>query len=491
MTSDRASTTHRLTETGDVVKSTGRLGIRWVTPGTPSAVLVIDKARVVVGRGPDVTIALETAGLSRRHVEVYRHGPAVIVHDLGSTNGTHVNGRRVEYAPLSAGDVIRLGDVLGIVARVAADADPRAPPLDVLAPDLVFGPGLAAQIADIKRAAPSELPVLIVGDTGVGKEVVAKAVHLLSGRSGRFQPVNCAALPVALAEAELFGHSRGAFTGAEQATVGHVRAADGGTLFLDELPDLPMPVQAKLLRVLQDGQVTPLGETRAQRVSVRIVAACQQPPEGLIASGRLRRDLVERLAGLTTTVPPLRERREDIAHFFWSFLKRYAVGGLPEVDPRMLECMLLHDWPGNMRELDLLVRRLLALHGQQPVLRRSFLPRGMAPNLAVDDEATMRLPKAVDRDQHDRRLLVEALRYHHGNVSRAATRVGISRSRAYRLMANRAEWSVPAAVPLQAKNDGGPGGEGGAGAYRRSAGREASSPSMTPRRRENPGSTVT
>ena len=272
--------------------------------------------------------------------------------------------------------------------------------------------------------------MLIVGETGVGKEFVAQAVHVLSGRRGNFQPVNCAALPVALAEAELFGHSRGAFTGAEQATLGHLRAADGGTLFLDELAELPLPVQAKLLRVLQDGRVTPLGETRAQPVSFRIVAACQQPPEQLVARGRLRQDLVNAVRP-DASVPPLRERRVDIAFFFRSFVSRYAVGLVPNVDPRMLECMLLHDWPGNVRELELLTRRLLALHGQEPLLRRSFLPDAMIDSMPSGEELTAIRSIPADRDQHDRQLLAKALRRHRGNVTRAAAEVWGDSPRAF------------------------------------------------------------
>jgi transcriptional regulator with AAA-type ATPase domain len=435
MENDLAHTTLRLDQTSKHTSPIGRLGIHWVTLEAPPAFLAIEQARVIIGRGTGVNVALGGAGLSRQHVEIYRQGPVYIAHDLGSTNGTHVNGRQVEYAPLSDGDVIRLGDVVGVVGRVA-HAD--TPALDALAPGLRFGPGLAAQLAEVMRAAPSELPVLIVGETGVGKEFVAQAVHVLSGRRGAFQAVNCAALPVALAEAELFGHTRGAFTGAEQSALGHLRAADGGTLFLDELPELPLPVQAKLLRVLQDGRVTPLGDTRPHPVSFRIVAACQQDPELLIASGRLRRDLVERLSGLTTTVPPLRQRRVDVAFFFQSFLNRHAAGRAPEVDPRMLECLLLHDWPGNVRELELLTRRLVALHGDQPSLRRSFLPDEMTAEVPLRDEPPAAAgPGAADRDQHDRQLLARALGQERGNLTRAAAAAGISRARAYRLMRNR------------------------------------------------------
>jgi transcriptional regulator of acetoin/glycerol metabolism len=430
------TTTQRLDETCAQAKSAGPLGIHWVTAGAPAEPVAIERARVVIGRGPGVTVALDAAGVSRQHVEIYRHGPAYIAHDLGSTNGTHVNGRRVEYAPLSAGDVIRAGDVLGVVARVAPDTDAEAALAEALAPHLEFGPALAPQLADLKHVAPTELPVLIVGETGVGKEFIAQAVHLMSGRRGNFHAVNCAALPVALAEAELFGHSRGAFTGAEAATLGHVRAADGGTLFLDELPELPLPVQAKLLRVLQDGRVTPLGDTRAQPVRFRMVAACQEPPERLIASGRLRRDLVERLSGLTTTVPPLRQRRVDIGFFFWRFLNKHAGGHVPEVDPRMLESVLLHAWPGNLRELDLLCHRLLALHGHEPLLRRSFLPDVMIDEQPLGQDLTSE-SRTADREEHDCQLLARALRQHGGNVTRAAADAGISRARAYRLMRGR------------------------------------------------------
>lgn len=443
MANDPNPTTERLDDSVRQPRTTGRMAIRWVTPGVPSTFLVIDDSRATIGRGPDVTVALDAAGLSRCHVEIYRQGPAYIIHDLGSTNGTHVNGRRVEYAPLAEEDVVRLGDVLGVVARVPPEARPDAPNADVLAPDLAFGPGLAPQIAEIRRVAPGPLPVLIVGETGTGKEFVARAVHVLSRRRGKFHAVNCAALPAALAEAELFGHSRGAFTGAEQATLGHVRAADGGTLFLDELAELPLPLQAKLLRVLQDGQVTPLGETRSYAVDLRVVSACQQEPGRLVDSGSLRQDLVARLAGLTVTLPPLRERRADVAIFFRLFLDQHGAGRTPQIDPRMLECMLLHDWPANLRELDLLTRRLLALHGEEPLLRRSFLPAAMLDQLGPLDDAegapsrTATPEPAADREQYDCRRLREELRRQGGNITRAAAAAGISRARAYRLMGDR------------------------------------------------------
>jgi transcriptional regulator with PAS, ATPase and Fis domain len=420
------------------------MAIWWLTAGAPSRYQVLEEERAIIGRGPDVTVTFDAASVSRCHVEIYRQGPAYIAHDFGSTNGTHVNGRPVEYSALSEGDVLRLGDVLGVVMRVAADVPPDAPEVETLGPDIAFGPGLHTQVGQIRRVGPSDLPVVVVGETGAGKEYVAQAIHLLSGRRGSFHPVNCAALPTALAEAELFGHAKGAFTGADQAGLGHVRAANGGTLFLDELPELTAPVQAKLLRVLQDRQVTRLGETRADVVDLRVVAACQQPLEELVASGRVRRDLAARIAGLTVVVPPLRQRRADIGVFFRRFLDHYAAGSPPSVDPRLLEALLLYHWPGNLRELDLLTRRLLALHGNEPILLLSFLPPEIGDRVPVPDQPARVQPPGrgehattADRDQHDSQRLADELRRHAGNISRAAAAAGISRSRAYRLMADR------------------------------------------------------
>ena len=175
--------------------------------------------------------------------------------------------------------------------------------------DALFGPGTADQLEEIRNTARTTLPVVIVGEAGVGKEAASKALHELSGRAGPFHAVNCAALPQALAEAELFGYRKGAFTGAVQAGLGHFRAAHGGTLLLDELADLAPAIQAKLLRVIQEARVTPLGETKSVDIDVRVVAACQAPVEELVHRGRLRADLAMRLNGAQVRLPPLRERR--------------------------------------------------------------------------------------------------------------------------------------------------------------------------------------
>lgn len=424
------NTTTKLTFHATADERPRKLALRWLSLGAPSKYQLLEETRVVIGRAPPADLVLEASGVSRQHAELYRQGPIYALRDLGSTNGTFVNGARVAHAGLSEGDVVRFGSMVGLVASV----DPtqlEAPDITEIGPGALIGPGLANEIEELRRVAPSDLPVLIWGETGAGKECIARALHLLSERPGAFHAVNCAALPPALAEAELFGHRRGAFSGAEQAGLGHLRAADGGTLLLDELGDLPLGVQAKLLRALQEHAVTPLGETRAVPMDLRVVAACQRPPLELVAEKRLRQDLVARLGGLTLEVPPLRERRADIAVLFGYFLNRHSGGRAPAVEPDLLERLLLYSWPSNVRELELLTRRMLVLHSQSPVLRLSHLPRELQQPIGSARQLEVKEPLRRD---HDRRLLAEELRRHNGNITRASAAAGISRRRAYRLL---------------------------------------------------------
>jgi DNA-binding NtrC family response regulator len=410
-------------------------------------------APAVIGRGAEASLRLDCPGVSRAHAELYRQGPLVVVRDLGSRNGTFLNGERVEQAALSEGDVLRVGGAVGVIVRRSDDlGEPRT---EELVPSVLFGPGLSAVSRVLKRVSGDALPIVIEGQTGVGKEGVARAIHRLSQRIGPFHAVNCGALPPALAEAELFGHRKGAFTGAEQPGIGHFRAAHGGTLLLDELYDLAPAVQTKLLRVLQEQQVVPLGETRAISVDVRIVAATPVALQELVASKRLREDLAARLAGVTLRIPPLSERRVDIPILLAHFLRGHSGGRPPSVDARLLEHLTLRAWPGNVRELELWCRRMLALHGHESTLRLSMLesrtdeeradeehahepfpnPRSDTRDSAVTPPRMVRRApssqNAEDLSKLRERLVV------HSNLSRAAEEAGISRQRAYRLLAGR------------------------------------------------------
>ncbi len=217
-------------------------------------------------------------------------------------------------------------------------------------------PAARAMLRQVWRVARTHMPVLLVGETGTGKEEMAALLHRWSARTGPYVPVNCAAIPNELMESELFGHARGAFSGAVASVDGKLMAARGGTVFLDEIDDTPLSTQVKLLRVLEDGQVTRLGETTAQRVDFRIVAATNRDLQTLIAQGRFGQDLYERLAIVTVRLPRLRERAEDIAALARHFIGRfYARAGLPPtvstVSAGALDALRSHPWPGNIREL--------------------------------------------------------------------------------------------------------------------------------------------
>jgi DNA-binding NtrC family response regulator len=417
-------------EESHVVDSPRRLVLEWVWPKRRRQVL--QGARLGLGRDPAAAIALLGSGVSRAHAELYRQGPLYVLHDLGSTNGTWLGGRRIEHAPVGPGSVLRVGDWVGVfVERGEDDGD-----FGEQAPGLFGGPEVAAALEPLRRAVRSSLPVSLIGATGTGKERAAHAAHHFSGRSGPFVAVNCAALPEQLAEAELFGYRRGAFTGAERASLGHFRAAHGGTLFLDEMPELSPALQAKLLRVLEDGLVLGLGESVAQTVDVRVIIASQQPLRSLVELGSLRRDLAARLDGLEARLPLLRERAADVAPLFAQFLAHHSGGRPPAVEPRLIEALSLHAWPQNVRELELLARRLLAVHGHEALLRRQHLPAELrALNDEMSKPARAATPEPRSRRDHDLSRMKQELDRNGGNLKAAAQVLGVSRQRLYRLMA--------------------------------------------------------
>jgi transcriptional regulator with PAS, ATPase and Fis domain len=292
------------------------------------------------------------------------------------------------------------------------------------------GPALRRVLEPLAHIAASDLPILIEGDTGTGKERVAEHVHVLSGRAGPFHAVNCAALPPSVAENELFGHVRGAFTGADSAHSGHFLAAHRGTLFLDEVAELSLPIQAKLLRVLQEQKVTRLGDTRSIPIDVRIVAACQGSLGKLVDAQRFRADLRARLSGARFELPTLRGRPEEVPFYFTRFLELHSGRRSPAIDGRVVERLCLHDWPGNLRELELLARELLILHGHEPSIKRAHLPEHLRLNGCTADAPEP--PRTVEL-----RRLAGALHAWGGNLTRASAALGMSRARAYRLLEGR------------------------------------------------------
>jgi transcriptional regulator with GAF, ATPase, and Fis domain len=287
----------------------------------------------------------------------------------------------------------------------------------------------------VERVSASGLPVLIQGETGTGKELVARSVHRSSGRRGPFVPINCGALSPQLAESELFGHERGAFTGADRARDGAFARADRGTVFLDELGELPLALQAKLLRVLQERAVRRVGGDRVQPVDFRLVCATHRDLRAMVGSGKFREDLWFRVAVGTLDVPPLRERGADVLQLARHFLQ--AVGGRADwLDAEARKHLVTHPWPGNVRELKNAIERAVVL-GSGP-LRPEDLHLGQPLPREREPQDVPRLPPPRRRRALQVRDVVAALERSGGNRAAAARELGIARSTLYeRLQAMR------------------------------------------------------
>jgi DNA-binding NtrC family response regulator len=370
---------------------------------------------------------------SRQALLVRAGGDRFAFEDCGSTNGSRVNGHLLrERVELQDGDLLETGRTLFVFrgrvpTSAAAPADVDAADLDAQRPELrTLIPALAARHAALLKIALSRVPVVITGPTGSGKELVARAVHAESGRAGPFVAVNAGALPQALVESQMFGHVRGAFTGALVDETGFIRSADRGTLFLDEIADLPLPAQAALLRVLQEGEVTPVGSTRATPVDVRVVAATLADLEERCRAGTFREDLLARLAGFTVELPALHDRREDLGLIVASLIARGTA--VPELSADVARALALYAWPRNVRELQqaLSAGAVLASDGPLEIahlpagIAAGAVPRGAPPRAAADDAA----PQG---EAELRRKLVALLVEHRGSVSAVARVMGKAR----------------------------------------------------------------
>ncbi|BDG05595.1 sigma-54 interaction domain-containing protein [Anaeromyxobacter oryzae] len=337
------------------------------------------------------------------------------------TSRTDGGAARERAGGTGGGPVLRLEP-----ARAAAW---RAPDGSLVARSLAMRRLLDA--AD--RVAPRDITILVHGETGSGKELVAARVHARSQRaSAPLVVFNCAAIPAELAESELFGHARGAFTGATDARRGFFAQADGGTLVLDEVGELPAPLQAKLLRVLQSGEIQPVGAGRIERIDVRVVACTNRDLAAEVRAGRFREDLYYRLAVIELRVPPLRERREDIPALVADLASRYAKrfgAGEVSLSPEVVEALREAEWPGNVRELENAVARMVALGGG-PEIGLDALGRG-APALGREPAVPpLRQPRVSLREQVEaleRSVIARTLAAAGGNRTRAARRLGVSR----------------------------------------------------------------
>jgi DNA-binding NtrC family response regulator len=312
-----------------------------------------------------------------------------------------------------------ISDVLGLPAESEADT-----PLPPLPEDFV------CQSASMRRlvttaavVAPSTAPVLISGDSGTGKEVVARLIHQWSPRKdGPMVAANCASLPESLIESELFGHQKGAFTGASEKRQGFFRAAHGGTLFLDEIGELPLALQPKLLRALETGQVMPVGSDHAVQVDTRLVAASNRNLEQEVAEGRFRDDLFYRINVVELAIAPLRDRREDILPLAKHFAAQFA-GGPVRLSPQAMQCLLASNWPGNVRELRNAIRRACLLCRGDVIMPEHLPPKIAASAAGAKPED----PKRGRLSQVERATILATLEECDGNRTKAAKKLGISR----------------------------------------------------------------
>ncbi len=422
-------------------------------------------AALTVGRADDNDVCLDDPAMSRRHAIIHA-GPPPTIEDLGGANATHLaraadrghGGETValrrlsrESAALAVGDRINFGAAVAVVRR---EPPPQGPASSAGDDDVVIrDPEMRRVYEQAARAAQGLLSVLVLGETGVGKDVLARAIHRASPRAARpFLAINCAALSESLLESELFGHEKGAFTGALQSRPGLFESADGGTVFLDEIGDLPVTIQVKLLRVLEQREVLRVGARTPRPVNVRFVSATNKDLEAASTSGSFRQDLYFRLNGISLTVPPLRERPADIPWLVKRFLvtasRQMDRATHPTLSPKALGLLQAYTWPGNVRELRNVIDRAVVLAPSDVILPEHLPPKLVdaassppspgaratpTPSSAARvpsrpapvSDAVERLRREVDEEEKQR--ILDALAQCDNNQTRAAELLGISR----------------------------------------------------------------
>ncbi len=438
------------------------------------------RGTVLIGRGDGSDVRVDHASVSRKHAALHV-GDKIVVEDLGSVNGTRVRAgapveaggtfelRQIhkESVPIAIGDAINVGSTMIVVRR----ADEPSNVADEGAGDggkVVIDPAMRALYRDAHRAAKAPISVLILGETGAGKEVLAREVHTMSSRAGGpFLALNCAALSETLLESELFGHERGAFTGASEARPGLFEAAAKGTVFLDEIGELSMSVQVKLLRVIEDRMVMRVGGRTPKPIDVRFVAATNRDLEAEAQRGSFRQDLFFRLNGITLFIPPLRERPSEILALAKSFLaasyRKLDRRRPPSISSRAEAALLRYAWPGNIRELRNAIDRAAVLC-EGDVVEVEHLPQKLrsepAPSRPVAAPAQQTPPRdppsspsetldtgtpagdSLKREMAllEKRRIIEALEKCAGNQTHAAELLGMSRRT---LISRIEEYDIP------------------------------------------------
>jgi len=397
--------------------------------GKEAGRLRLEKEPQIVGSQEGAALVVAHDTVSRKHIEISRRAGGAWVKDLESKNGTKLNGSRIKEALVPAGASLLLGEVELRIERADQDPKARLGALTSVAPPMIKA------IEQLAKVAPTDSTVLLEAETGSGKEVTARAIHEASARKDKkLEVVDCGALPKELAASELFGHVKGAFTGADRPKPGAFERADGGTVFLDEIGELPLELQPLLLRALESRQIRRVGDQAYRSVDVRVIAATNRDLDAEVGAGRFRADLLHRLSVVRVRIPPLRERKEDLPMLVRATLDALGprAAGF-SLSPETLRSLQRHEWPGNVRELKNLVERAVALSGGG---KAALAPEelGLQPARGGPMPTDYKAARERALDDFERDFIVHVLRTFDKNVSKAARESGIDRVYLHKLI---------------------------------------------------------
>ncbi len=402
----------------------------------PGQVWDLEDGETRIGKGTDNQIVVSDATVSRSHFAVVNEGEAWAVKDLGSTNGTFLDEARIREAFLKPGARIKAGEVVFRFVPVSAAVEPTQSGRERFGELVTRSPKMKEVFSLLERVSPTDATVLLLGETGTGKSALARALHQNSARkSGPFVVIDCGAVSRSLIESELFGHEKGAFTGATQQRKGAMESCAGGTLFIDEIDDLPLELQPKLLRALEERVIHRVGSHQNIKLDLRIVAASKKDLRSEVSEGRFREDLYFRLSVVVLPLPSLRERREDLPllvdHFFGE------PGSFVALPKAVQDRLLQHTWPGNIRELRNVVDRA-TYTGELGILDPASFPveRGghETPKLVLDYSKPFKEAKEVLVTRFEREYVRQLLQRTEANMARAAREAGIDRKYLYTLL---------------------------------------------------------
>ena len=402
---------------------------------------VIANDVIRIGKAPENDLVLADETVSRVHFEIVRDPKGYLVRDMKSTNGTFLDSAEVKEAYLRAGSVIKAGEVELKFTPFEERIEILPSEKEALGEMVGKSSAMREILGLVEKIAPTDATVLIEGETGTGKDMIARTLHQLSPRADKpFIVVDCGAVAGTLIESELFGHEKGAFTGAVTARQGAFELASGGTVFLDELGELSLDLQPKLLRVLEQRELRRVGGAKTLKVDLRVIAATRKDLRSEVEKGKFREDLYFRLNVVPITAPALRERREDIPLLIDSMLKKLSPESRVDLTETTRQALMAHDWPGNVRELRNVIERALAL-GADPGMLVSPLGTDAAPNkvqlssaVEFDPGVSFRDTKERWTELFERRYLTWLLRRADGNISKAARDADMDRKYLHKLL---------------------------------------------------------